>query len=143
MNLDEVIEQFRCFLIESYKFLPRWLLTNDEQMAEYFQANWEILVESRLNELNLMSGAIDVYGDGADCNGASSRVSIPELRPTAAVHIKNGCVLHSFGSTKNGYFEMIPPFDFVKGEFPGGGELVLSISEADFSIGGSYDNLAT
>lgn len=52
----------------------------DELKNDFYQANWEIFVES----LICIPGIefLEVYGDGADCNGASSRVCLPDKLPT-------------------------------------------------------------
>jgi len=51
---------------------------------DWLQANWEMIVEGAFpaNEFILES-----YGDGADCNGASSRVLYPNRLPTHRITV--------------------------------------------------------
>jgi hypothetical protein len=52
----------------------------EEIRNDFFQANWEILVESII----CIPGKeyLEVYGEGADCNENSSRVSFPHKMAT-------------------------------------------------------------
>jgi hypothetical protein len=114
---------------------------SEDSLADWLQANWEIIVESRLRDAALLNGLLDVYAYGADCNGSSSRVSLPESIANAAIHVHKGFVMHSFGTLKDDFFVQSAPFDYVKGE-NASSEIVLRIDEAQFSIGGSYDSIA-
>lgn len=53
----------------------------DEFWNDWVQANWEAFVEARLGP----GLFLEVYGEGADCNGASSRVWMPDAVPTNSV----------------------------------------------------------
>lgn len=47
---------------------------------DWLQANWESVVEAAIaSERNIF---LEVYGEGADCNGASSRVCFPSALAT-------------------------------------------------------------
>jgi len=102
VKLQDVLEDFRQFLLSNFEEMSE--LLSDNLLADWLQANWEIIVESRLQEMQLIPSLLDVYGDGADCNGASSRVSLPDLSPKCSIQVKEGYVLHSFGIIKNSYF---------------------------------------
>ena len=44
---------------------------------DWMQANWELIVEGLLSDGRLV---LEPYGEGADCNGASSRVLYPDWK---------------------------------------------------------------
>ena len=52
---------------------------------DYFQANWEILVESVI----CVPGKefLQIYGEGADCNKNSSRVCFSQKKPTHRIKL--------------------------------------------------------
>jgi hypothetical protein len=83
MNTDVVLRSFAAFLTAGWSEASALLSLvdqPDDYLADWTQANWEILVEAVL--LPGGTGFLEVYGDGADCNGASSRVFLPEALPT-------------------------------------------------------------
>ena len=139
MKLKDVLEDFRQFILLNFEKMNE--LLSEDLLADWLQANWEIIVESRLQEAEIVSGLIDIYGEGADCNGSSSRVSLPESQPQCAVHVKQDFVLHSFGTLKNGFFVQSPPFNYIKAE-NSKSEIILKLSEAQFTIGKAYDSIA-
>ena len=144
MDLLQVLKEFREFLQKSYQALPIWVINGEDQndsVLDWYQTNWEILVEYRMQSLGLIDGRIDVYGDGADCNGDSSRVFLPEAHPSKSIRINDKYVFHSFGTLKNDYFVQEPPFDFVKGDLPSSyEEIIVKFEEARFSFGVPYDD---
>lgn len=142
MLLNQTLESFRQFLISVDSELPEWLKQNDEYMAEFYQANWEVMVETRLKALELIQSFIDVYGEGADSNGNSSRVSLPHAIPKNSVQMQKYYVFHSYGTMVQGYYQMGYPYDFVKAEHPDGTEIIIAVNEADYLIGDSYDDIA-
>lgn len=100
MDLRQVLSDFQKFLVSSYATLPAWMIDGEdhnEPVQDWYQANWEILVEYRMQCLGLVDGEIDVYGDGADCN-TSSRVFLPEAQPSKSIRINDKFIFHSFES---------------------------------------------
>ena len=76
---------FREFLNLSWPVGKRLLASSSEEtVGDWLQANWEILVEAPWRE-RMPGGFLEPYGDGADCNGASSRVWLPDAIPTHRV----------------------------------------------------------
>jgi hypothetical protein len=140
LHLQDVLEIYRQFLLLNFVTMNGVL--SEDLLADWLQANWEIIVESKLQEANLIPGLLDVYGDGADCNGSSSRVSLPKMSPSCAVHVQKGYVLHSFGTLQNDFFIQSPPFDYVKGE-NSKAEIIVKLNDAQFEIGKTYDSIAT
>ncbi|NQY34800.1 MAG: hypothetical protein HRT37_07525 [Alteromonadaceae bacterium] len=146
MSLDDVLSDFRKFLLLNFELMSEILSGDDdiqELLDDWLQANWEVIVESRLRYFKLIDGFIDIYGVGADCNGSSSRVSLPDKSPISAIQIKPNYILHSFGTLSNGFFVQEPPFDYVKGENANTDDLILPLHQVTFCIGETYDNLAT
>jgi len=141
VKLESILEEFRSYLLLNFKGISSIL--SDEQIEDWLQANWEIIVEFRLQNFGITEGLIDIYGNGADCNGVGSRVSLPTSLPTSAVHIVPNCIFHSFGTLIDGFFVQEAPFDYVKGEYPKSDDLVLPLKQVRFSIGQTFDELAT
>lgn len=56
-----------------------------EFLAEWAQVNWEMVVEAVVARTDKVF--IDPYGDGADCNGASSRIWMPDAASTHVVSV--------------------------------------------------------
>lgn len=87
-SLDEVLRTFAKFLHASWDGaceVARSLeqLDPTEFMSDWVQANWELLVETPFRELAGFGDAfLEPYGEGAECNEASSRVWKPEALPT-------------------------------------------------------------
>ena len=83
MNADQAIRNYRCFLDASWPFvnmLNKEAPGREALWDDWAQANWEFLVESRVcMEANQF---LEVYGDGADSYGSSSRIWKPEAIPT-------------------------------------------------------------
>lgn len=141
MTLEQALINFREFLLLNHEFSSSVLL--EQLLADWLQANWEIIVEGTLHGSGLVDSVIDIYGDGADCNGVSSRVSMPNLFPTHSIHVEPNFILHSFGTLRDNGYLQVPPFDYVKAENPKGGEIIKPLSEVVFSIGASFDSIGT
>lgn len=87
MKPDAAVRGYRDFLVASWEAANRVFgsgnSANDRLQADWLQANWELLVETQI----CAPGAqfLEVYGEGADCNGSSSRVWMPDALPTHRV----------------------------------------------------------
>ena len=78
----ELLNKFSSLLVFYWKDLES-LSTSDPSgslKADWLQANWELIVEGLL--LPGENLALEPYGDGADCNGTSSRVLYPNRLPS-------------------------------------------------------------
>ena len=143
MKLRKVLSDFQEYLKSSYPNLPVWITDgkdSNEPIGDWYQTNWEILVEYRIIQLGLVDGIIDIYADGADCNNGSSRVFLPDLIAKESIRINNEFIFHSFGTQNNGIYLLEPPFEFVKGENPMTKNIIVEKFEnAKFSIGPSYN----
>lgn len=142
---------FREFLNLSWPVGKRLLASSSEGIVgDWLQANWEILVEAPWRE-RMSGGFLEPYGDGADCNGASSRVWLPDAVPTHRIictHKKidqfhdvltNETVSHSklnFDKLVNwggGLYEEEPPFDYLLTEIESS-IVVFSIKDVRFCV---------
>ena len=132
MNLDIAIKKFASFLSKSFNtilpLLKNRIYTDDESsIADWMQANWEVLVESNVLSYN---ERLEVYAAGADFNGASSRITFPDAYPTHKVLVKpkneetfdylnkekfrlQNCRFEELVSMKKGFYHIEPNFDYV------------------------------
>src|SRR5687768_9177207 len=85
-RLAEAIEAFREMLTLCWTRMEAAAARSGEPyfLDDWTQATWEFLVERAFPaEARIF---LEVYGPGADLNGASSRVSLPEAVPTHGVY---------------------------------------------------------
>jgi len=144
-SIDELLENFAEFLNRSWNSIasisesdPTGSLKDD-----WLQANWEIIVEGMLGDRSIF---LVPYGDGADCNGASSRVLFPHKLETHSVVItpQKGNTIYDYLNKKSldtssegivfdkfvcmdedGWYYERPPFNFLFGEHLGKRVVVL------------------
>ena len=132
-NANQVINYFRDFIHSSWQSFSFFIIDipkdeKEEVINNWLQANWEILVETNLTGINEF---LEVYGYGADCNGASSRVCYPDKLPTHRIVCKTSSNQHVIDLISNQmksidgtrfdgfmnwdgyYYQMLPPFDYV------------------------------
>jgi hypothetical protein len=156
--LDEIMLRFAGFLRISWEAAHgagRALehVKSDELMSDWAQANWELLVETPFRELvGFGSAFLEPYGEGADCNQASSRVwnpdallthriicrprdgaSIRDLLANAPVDVTASPVVfdHFAARAKDGWYEQAPPFDCVLG-YHNDREVLISLDQVSF-----------
>lgn len=130
MNIDNIIKLFSNFLDASWDSVTPLLLgrtyTSDvDSINDWMQANWELLIERSILPLNEY---LEVYGDGADFNGASSRIT--DINKVATYHfsvfVREGIDLltnekvsnssYSFDKLvgfESGFYTISPPFKYV------------------------------
>jgi hypothetical protein len=138
--LDEFMRAFAWFLNASWDAASATAIRlneveSTELMSDWAQANWEVLVETPFREfIGFGDAYLDPYGEGADCNDASSRVWRPDAVPTyrvvcrsaegtsmrdlltgRSVDAAHGPVVfdHFATNSANGWHEQATPFDCV------------------------------
>jgi hypothetical protein len=152
MNINRAIKVFAEFLNVSWSItdplISKRTYTSDESSRnDWIQANWEILVERKVLPLNEY---LEVYGEGADFNGASSRITDIEANATYSIRvfIKNATdILSNERIQSNEYaFERLvgfkysfyvdsPPFEYVLVQDEDIGiERVFPIKNVEFKI---------
>ena len=133
MTVDNAIKIFASFLNNSWNTISplireRSYTSNEDSLNDWLQANWEVLVERKI--LNL-GKYLEVYGDGADFNGASSRITNIDALPHFRIIIKStssrkvydilnenfiqvdGLVFYKFIKFENNFYKEEPFFDHV------------------------------
>lgn len=130
MNIDKAIRLFSVFLNDSWSSITpllyeRLYTTDESSINDWIQANWEILVERKILPINEF---LDIYGEGADFNSKSSRITDLLAQPTyyVNVHIEKGTdILNNIEIINekyrfeklvgfaNGFYTISPPFDYV------------------------------
>lgn len=123
--------------------------TDESSIADWLQLNWEILVERKVLKINQY---LDVYGEGADFNGASSRITDVSVLPNFSIKIKGRAerevsdllndeqILISNGkfielvTFKDGFYKKEPKFDYVLLEDDIGVERVVPIEDIEFKL---------
>lgn len=85
MNVTRELRGFRDFLEMSWPIVSNFIQVESE-VSDWMQANWELLVERKT--CKNQAEFLEVYGDGADINGASSRVSLPTASPTHRIEVR-------------------------------------------------------
>ncbi len=126
----------------------------DELIADWTQANWELLVEPHLREqTGCLKSFLEPYGDGAECNDSSSRVWLPNAIPTHRLvcRPRSGEGLHdmltgralSLAASESvefeqfaargdgGWYKIDAPFDCVLGSVHGK-EVLIPVGEVAF-----------
>ncbi|PKM14433.1 MAG: hypothetical protein CVV12_14025 [Gammaproteobacteria bacterium HGW-Gammaproteobacteria-2] len=158
LSLDDVILRFARFLTASWGVAYEAAGTmkqveRAEFMSDWTQANWELLVETPFRELaGFGKSFLESYGEGADCNEKSSRVWLPEVKPTHRIACRprkisyihdmlSGNVIdvssrtvvfnHFANKSVHGWYEQAPPFDHVLGYY-NDQEVLLSIDQVSF-----------
>lgn len=152
-SINNLLTQFSSLLVLYWEnFL---LLVKEDSSGflkdDWLQANWELIVEGLLGDKNIV---LEVYGDGADCNGESSRVLYPDRQPTHRLICKpidgkyvydalskqslnitqDDIVFDRFVSIgEDGWYYELPPFDKILGEFAGE-TVVVDFSGVDVQL---------
>ena len=133
MEIDKAIRIFVNFLNSSWSIVSPLLInrdytTNEDSINDWLQANWELLVERKVLKLNEY---LEVYGDEADFNGDSSRITDPEALPNFKVVTKSrdgdkvldilnneqvslgNITFEKLVGFKNGFYILEPEFKYV------------------------------
>ena len=139
ISIRELLKGFSSLLVDYWENLES-LSKNDPTgslKVDWLQANWELLVEGFLSDGSLV---LEPYGDGADCNGASSRVLYPDRLPNHRLVCKSSSddLVYDFLNNQkldtskdeiifdrfvcigeDGWYYEAPPFDKILGEYAG------------------------
>lgn len=133
MDIDKAIRVFSGFLNSSWIIVSQLLLnrdytSNEDSINDWLQANWELLVERKILKVNEY---LEVYGEGADYNGSSSRIVDPEVLANFKVITKSrhgdqvldilnneqvslgNITFEKLVGFKNGFYTFEPEFKYV------------------------------
>jgi len=152
MNIDSAIRIFADFLNLTWITVDpltsgRDYTSDESSKSDWVQANWELLVERKVLPLN---NYLDVYGEGADFNGSSSRITDVDSYPTFSVCVivdnaddvlNNQGIYNSkyffdrFVGFVNGFYVDSSPFEYVLiHDDSTGMERVFFISDVKFEL---------
>ena len=152
ISITSKIEDFAKFLNVSWALVEDIIKGEFEEdtQDDWFQVNWELLVERELG----VEIFLEVYGNGADCYGASSRITFNEKAATHFITCKsnNGQPLTDLLSKKqllnknnnlifdrlvtmtdDGWYAESSPFSQVLCRI-GGDEVILNLEDLEFSL---------
>ena len=154
IDVSNLIAEFRDVILKAWPNVEA-LAKNDSTESlknDWLQSCWERLVEHSLFKYGLIR--LEVYGEGADINGSSSRVSFPDDQVTHQVRcipsiggiafdVLNDCQIQfqknsgylfdRFASIRDGWYYDTPPFDHVVLD-NNGSEAVIKLSEVRFIL---------
>lgn len=134
MIINEILEDYISLLRLYWPSIEQLISTDTTGSFKdnWLQANWELIVERQLMSSDTY---LEVYGDGADCNDASSRVLFPNENATYNLILKpknkdnvydilgeiyinnkdNDIIFQKFVTIKeDGWYYEEPPFDMVE-----------------------------
>lgn len=154
MSIDNAIRIYSDFLNASWHIvnpllIDRTYTSNSSSISDWLQANWELLVERKILELNEY---LEVYGDGADYNGESSRMTDVDALPIFSIKIivedigvtdllnnesinGNELIFERLVGFKGGFYEDAPPFNYALVQDENVGiERVLSLKDIKFEL---------
>lgn len=152
IKVNENISFFIKFLNCSWKSVKEFYSDENNRSEKYdwMQANWEQLVECSISKKINKEIRLEVYGEGADANGESSKILFPNDLPTHVVKFKlkgkskdilNSRDLESdeyfeieeFVAEKDGWYSTEDPFDYILFDCDGQQSLI-SVNEVDFYL---------
>lgn len=86
--INSVINAFLDYVRASWYIVKQFISqdTSGSLKDDWFQANWELLVEGSLSKDQLIY--LEIYGDGADVHSPSSRVLLPEAETSHVVILR-------------------------------------------------------
>lgn len=140
MSIEQLVLNYREFLLASWPFLNKilWELDWDKHpyfLDEWLQANWELLVESQLGNAIRLSP----YGFNRAPEASASEGAIPTTNEVVCI-VKEGsdAVRHrflSFVAADGETYKTAPPFDYVNVEaFDSHTRGVLPLKDVRFEI---------
>jgi len=152
-DVKEILGNYSRLLVSSWDIIE--LISKKDETGslkiDWLQANWEILVEGMFGGSKT---TLIVYGEGADCNGASSRVLYPERSPTHKIRCiplkgsrvydilndqdldtsRGEVIFDRFVSiSEDGWYYEKPNFDYVLADYDGS-KVVVNFTEVGFEI---------
>jgi hypothetical protein len=120
---------------------------HDSFVIDWLQANWELFIEGSFSSEAIR---VEIYGEGADINGSSSRVTFPNDIPTASVKciwsdviedklthkmvkFKEPILFEKFVTVKDGWYYEDCPFDAVLVQIEGK-ETIFDLKDVSFVL---------
>jgi len=148
-DITNLMESFSRLLSKSWSEVCS-ILHSEEEIDNWLQCNWETLVETNVETQVKQPVRLPPYGNGADSEGGSSRVTFLTELPNQQIVLSNRDMTDSLdvlmgervnladvefsefvAITGDGWFERQPPFDHVLA-FRGDTEVVLPLAAVTF-----------
>ena len=145
-TLEARLAAYRSFLNDAWEVLPAWLRTREDGgrgLRDWFQTNWEMLVESPLQEalaaeegyVEVRKRCAQVYGEGAACNrDGDLRIAYSGFDASHEIRVNGDDRFYAFGTVSDGCFVQTPPFDLVQTIDVRGSRRVVPAGTAAFSV---------
>lgn len=156
MDIDKALRVFAHYLNISWGtvvplLIDREYTSNETSINDWLQSNWELLIELKV----LNSGEyLEIYGEGADLNGSSSRITDITALATYKIKVKainskkildilnnqyvelDNVVFDKIVGFKNGFYFIEPDFKYVLAfdQTLGGIERVFLLDEVIFDL---------
>ena len=155
MLIDKAIRVFATFMNKSWEEVNQLLVdrdytSNESSVNDWLQSNWELLIERKVLKINEY---LEVYGDGADFNGASSRITDPNSAANFRIKIKpkignrvfdilneeeiipSNLIFDRLVGFRDGFYVLEPEFNFVLfNDEDIGIERVLRLNDVEFVL---------
>lgn len=154
MQVDKITKSFATFLSSSWNSVQPLLknrsYTDDEaSLYDWIQANWELLIERKILSLN---NYLEPYGQGADFNGSSSRITDIEAIATHTLRVYSKkpvreylnnqiidtlsfeLIFEEFVTIENHFYTYSPPFDYTLTRDKQGEKRVFHLDDIFFEI---------
>jgi len=155
MLVDQVVRLFAQYLNSCWIFcIPllkeRSYAPDKQSINDWLQVNWELLVERKILRIG---DYLEVYGEGADYNGASSRMTDIEALPNYRISINGKGSIKVFDVLNNeefhikdysfemfvsffdGWYKLEPPFNHaLLVDHNSKLERVIAIDEVQFEL---------
>jgi hypothetical protein len=114
MKIANAIMGFGQFLNASWNSVDELIRINEKQSSnetinDWLQANWELLVERRVLGVDEY---LQVYGEGADFNGSSSRITDFKSIATHRIVVKSRSSGNLFDALNNVYIDENDSYEF-------------------------------
>jgi hypothetical protein len=152
INVNNEIKLFVKFLNDSWGNVSELFQEEDNSgnRNDWMQSNWEQLVEFPLERKIGKRVRLEIYGEGAEANGESSRVLYPNDQPNYSIKfkLKNKAKdilnereiisdeyyeIDSFVTSKDNWYSIESPFSCVLFQYDEM-ESLVSIDEVDFFL---------
>lgn len=155
MMIDKAIRVFATFMNNSWVEVNQLLVdrdytSNESSVSDWLQSNWELLIERKVLKIN---NYLEVYGDGADFNGASSRITDPNSTANFRIKIKpkignrvfdilneeeimpSDLIFDRLVGFRDGFYVLEPEFNFALfNDEDAGIERVLRLNDVEFDL---------
>ncbi len=154
LKIDQAVRLFAEFMNSSWTtviplLVERPYTTDEDALNDWIEANWELLVERKVLQIDEY---LEPYGEGADFNAPSSRITAPDALSTFGVEVNQatkegvydclndehfqfeGATFMELVGFKKGFYTKEPIFKYVLIKDSTKTERVVSIDDVRFQL---------